>query len=129
MYSGTPLAESTARASMKCHASRESGPSGAKGDEVKSEPIFACGRDRRGRKTLVVRPRFHQAGTQEESLHAVKGCMDIVRTTLVWGTVCVTRQRLEACHIGFETCFKDLGMLSMCEYHSVLWPCISLLRT
>jgi len=43
--------------------------------------LFACGSDRRLRPTLIARPCMHQASSEEESLKAVKGCMDTVRQT------------------------------------------------
>jgi len=43
--------------------------------------LFACGSDRRFRPTLIARPCMHQSSSEEESLQAVKGCMDTVRQT------------------------------------------------
>jgi len=51
-------------------------------DVMQNETLFATGKDRWMRPTLVARPCMHQIGTREDSLKAVEGCMETVRQTL-----------------------------------------------
>jgi hypothetical protein len=55
---------------------------GGSADGVEERTLSVCGKDRRGRPTLVARPSFHVAQTKQESIEAVADCMEIVRNSI-----------------------------------------------